>query len=112
MSKSDFTEDSVAHGLKLDEFSELPERQKRRLLKLIAQISEASYRRGVQQARTLKIEFTSNELYEMRYKVPLSQSPDILHRPPQSQTALARLRGEYGVLKDLGFPMGLPEDFD
>jgi hypothetical protein len=44
----DFIPESVAYGLKCGEFDNLSERDKRRLVKLMARISEASYRRGFQ----------------------------------------------------------------
>jgi hypothetical protein len=53
MPKSSFNTKSVAYGLRDGEFSELPEKTKKKLVKLMARLSEQAYRRGFQQGHTL-----------------------------------------------------------
>jgi hypothetical protein len=53
METTDFIEGSILHGLKFDEFIDLPEPTRRKLVNLMARLSEKSYRRGVQQALTI-----------------------------------------------------------
>ena len=49
---SDFIDSSVAYGLHHGEFDNLNDDTKRKLIRLMARISEASYRRGFQQGST------------------------------------------------------------
>ena len=48
MTKSDFTSDSAAYGLKDQQFAHLSDSDQKKLLRLMARISEKSFRRGFQ----------------------------------------------------------------
>ena len=98
-------EDSVAYPLHMDEFRDLPERTKKNLLRLMAKISEKSYRRGFHHG-TLGQHTVDPTI--LRYNISLDKSPDT-DRVGKSgkwvcsnEKSIDRLTGENGVLYDVG----------
>ncbi len=81
----------------------LDDRQKRTLLKLIARISEASYRRGLQQGRVFEDAGAFRaDPGDWRYSKSLDDSPYGEWNKP-FMTAVERLDCEYGTsLRDVG----------
>lgn len=76
---TDFISSSSVYGLKEFEFSDLPDKQKIKLKRLMARIMERAYRRGVQQAITLYQDghipdSILNDLYSWRYGNDLDES--------------------------------------
>ena len=67
-----FDSTSVAYPLALDEFSDIDPSTKKKLLRLMARISEASFRRGFQHG---KLETTIADPFHLRYRVSLDKSP-------------------------------------
>ena len=97
---TDFISSSIAYGFKFDEFRELPDKMQRRVIKLLAQVSEKSYRRGLQHGAVLRDEI-KRDLAEFRHSPGIDKSPNA--DSPHSITAQARLTAEYGiVLQELG----------
>ena len=45
---TDFTSNSSAYGLKLAEFSDLPQQTRRKITRMMARVMERAYRRGAQ----------------------------------------------------------------
>ena len=93
----------VAKGFRQRRFSELSERDKRDILKLMARVAEPAYRRGVQQGTGLagKSSFRG-DLWEWRYHPSLDLSPWV--DSPTTTTSLDRLDVECGEqLRGLGF---------
>ena len=79
---TEFSVTSSMYGLKYGQFDHLEKKDKMKLVRLIARISERAYRRGVQQALYMKklgriSEDVSNHLYEYRYEYNLDGSPGI-----------------------------------
>ena len=74
----------------------LPDRDKRHILKLMARVAEQAYRRGVQQGAGLagKPSFRG-DLWEWRYRPSLDLSPSGVDRPTMT-TSLDRLDAECG----------------
>ncbi len=100
---SDFIASSVAHGLTFGAFEHLSQKDKKRLIRLIARISEASYRRGLQHGGIFGHRV---DVYAFRYKHSLDKSPftDVEGAPKNKGTSSTwRLFCENGVLRDLGF---------
>jgi hypothetical protein len=102
MEKSDFHDGSVALGLQHREFMGLPKAVRRQLLRLIARVSEKSYRRGFQQGATFG-DRCVYPLADFRFNKPLDLSP-ATDRRNYGFTAIERVLMEYPVLTDLGFP--------
>lgn len=118
---SDFIKSSIAYPLKLDGLSDvfmkLDKKELKALTQVIANISEMSYRRGVQQALALdargSLEHFNKEtvLHEFRYGTPATLSPGIdwvdlktNKWAKERVTSVSRLDIEYGVtLSNLGF---------
>lgn len=71
---SHFASYSILHGLKPHEFNSLPKATKKKIIKLIARISEKSYRRGVHHA--FAVGFAHQNVSDWRYK-NLSKSQGI-----------------------------------
>lgn len=71
-----YTEMSAAHGLEYDEFANLPRATRKKLVRLMARISERSYRRGLQQGVYLhKHNALLVDPRDWRYKIDLDLSP-------------------------------------
>jgi hypothetical protein len=108
---TDFAAYSVAHGLKNREFADLDERTKRKLVRLMARISEKSYRRGFQQGHTFREhDVATVDPAKLRFNVSLERSPytDAIDEKghwhvKSGHTVIERLFMEYGVLSHLGF---------
>jgi hypothetical protein len=99
---TDFGQTSVALGLKFGAFSHLSEKDRKRLVKLMARIAEKSYRRGVQHGAVLSGDpMSRDELYDWRYRPSLDLSP--WADSPMTQTSISRLFAEHMVLRNLGF---------
>ena len=80
--KSDFIRESVAYGLCFEEFSHLSKSDRKKLLKLMANISEKSYLRGARHGGL----------------------PYVVIRPLRSnRERIRRLLMEYSVLRHIGF---------
>jgi len=100
-----FAENSIARGFKLHEFSNLETDVKSKLIKLMARISEKSYRRGLQHG-SLGIAIVDPA--ELRFSVSPDYSPftDVADENGNwvndKQSATDRLKMEYGVLRDIG----------
>ena len=100
-----FVENSIAQGFKPHEFSDLDTDVKNKLIKLMARISEKSYRRGLQHG-SLGIAIVDPA--ELRFNVSSDYSPftDSVGKNGEwvndKQSAIDRLKMEYGVLRDIG----------
>ena len=100
-----FVENSIAQGFKPHEFSDLDTDVKNKLIKLMARISEKSYRRGLQHG-SLGIAIVDPA--ELRFNVSPDYSPftDSVGKNGEwvndKQSAIDRLKMEYGVLHDIG----------
>ena len=100
-----FEENSIARGFKPHEFSNLETDVKIKLIKLMARISEKSYRRGLQHG-SLGIAIVDPA--ELRFNVSPDYSPftDVADENGNwvndKQSAIDRLKMEYGVLRDIG----------
>lgn len=99
----DFTENSVAFGLKDREFSHIAEGDKQKLIRLMARISEKSYRRGFQHGCVLDPAERLISPEELRFEWSLDKSP--YTDCGGGDTSIARLFMECGVLHDIGFYM-------
>lgn len=90
-------------GIAASDFDELPPMTKKRLVRLLAQISEASYRRGVQQALVLAskgaIDMAPDQLASWR-RGPISRSRGI--DTPGAISTLERFRQQYGAIGGAG----------
>jgi hypothetical protein len=95
----DFTSRSVAEGLQIGEFRDLPENVRSKLVRLMARISEASYRRGLQQGGVIKEPITPPN--ELRHEHSLDLSP--YTNSLGGSDAITRLFAEYGELHAIGF---------
>jgi hypothetical protein len=95
----------VARGLREWDFADLPPIRRKKLLNLMARISEASFRRGLQHGEyfTLKGRKLWVSTSKLRFDLSLDNSPcadDKGFKP----TSLERLNFEYGsTLSALGF---------
>jgi hypothetical protein len=87
---------TLLYGLKPEAFEVLHPKTKKNLLTLMARISEASYRRGCQQAQVM--EFAHDRVSDWRYG-DLDKSPGFDARLVEF-TALERLDIEYGGYLD------------
>ncbi len=101
-----FVENSIAIGFKPHEFSDLDTDVKNKLIKLMSRISEKSYRRGLQHG-SLGIAIVDPA--HLRFNVSPDYSPftDVVGKNNEwvndKQSAIDRLKMEYGVLRDIGF---------
>ena len=98
--RGDFERYSVAHGLKTFEFMGLPEPVLKRLVRLMARISEKSFRRGFQHGKECRDPVVMPPA-DFRFDTPLDKSPSIHGYPGYS--SIERLFMECGVLTSLGF---------
>ena len=100
-----FVENSIARGFKPNEFSNLETDVKSKLIKLMARISEKSYRRGLQHGN-LGIAIVDPS--ELRFNISPEYSPltDIVDKDGNwvnnKESSIDRLKMEYGVLRDIG----------
>ena len=111
MEQSDYIPSSIVFPLKENEFKEIfhgaNEKKLLKLKRFIAKISEASYRRGVQQALVLNeknriSDSIKNDLGHYRYSNPLYKSVGLDELITSSES---RFDCEYGyAFCDLGFP--------
>lgn len=69
-----FSYTSSIYGLKDGEFSDLPQKIKNKLLRLMARIMERAYRRGVQQAMEMEPTVEIGDLHAYRYENSLDDS--------------------------------------
>jgi hypothetical protein len=93
---SDFTRNSVVYGLKEDAFEHLSDRDKKRLVRLMARLAEKSYRRGVQHGSLLTKGMSEDVMVKWRFEPSLDTSPWIDSRTVQK--SIERLFMEAGVL--------------
>lgn len=94
---SDFIKNSILHGLKMDEFRDMPKATRRKLVKLMARLSEKSYRRGVQQALSVEC---IHPVADWRYG-SLEKSTGI--DTQRSETVIKRLFEQNMELRHIGF---------
>ena len=100
-----FTKFSIADGLEPNEFYFLDDDIKQKLIKLMARISEKSYRRGLQHG-SLGIAIVDPA--ELRFNVSPDYSPftDVADKNGNwvnnKESSIDRLKMEYGVLRDIG----------
>ena len=105
--KSDFYPDSVGYPLRMDEFSHIDKATQKKLLRLMARISESSFRRGYQHGG---LESRTADPVRLRYNFSLDKSPytNVVGESGKwfrtDHTSLHRLMVEHrGVLDALGF---------
>ncbi len=100
-----FAEFSIAHGLKENEFYSLDDDVKQKLIKLMARISEKSYRRGLQHG---SFGIAVVDPAHLRFNISPEYSPltDIADKEGNwvnnKESSIDRLKMEYGVLRDIG----------
>lgn len=96
----------IGKGLRYDEFAKLPEITQRKLLKLLARVSESSFRRGLQHgnhfAKTGKPMWISPTDLRFGGRFGLDKSPWV-DTKGGGTPSLERLWLEYGDLYELGF---------
>ena len=95
---------NVAAGIRLD-LSSLPARDRQALRKLMARISEASYRRGFQQGvyMTLRGETDAARADAIRHTVSLDVSPrGESYARDRGRSSFQRFRMEFGDLEAVG----------
>jgi hypothetical protein len=109
MKQDDFIPSSIAYKLPRDAFKGLPATTQRRMLRLLAQVSEKSYRRGLQHGAVLGPEgHITRDVAELRHSPAMDKSPDA--DGGRVISAKERLKAEYGtVLRELGFDYDLLE---
>ena len=106
MKKSDFVKQSAAYGLQFNEFDHLDNKNKKKLIKLIARIAEASYRRGFQHGDVIVHGMADTQMYKYRYRTSLDLSP--YSNFPGSTSAIERLFMEHSELRNIGFSLQAP----
>jgi hypothetical protein len=100
-----FTEFSIADGLEPNEFYFLDDDIKQKLIKLMARISEKSYRRGLQHG---SFGIAAVDPAHLRFNISPEYSPltDIVDKDGNwvnnKESSIDRLKMEYGVLRDIG----------
>lgn len=101
-----FDSRSIAYGLHLGEFNDLPKKYKKRLVRLMARLAEKSYRRGFQHG----IVIGNRRVIEpevLRFERSLDWSPYTDH-PSLKDSAVVRLFMENGELRNIGFVLQAP----
>lgn len=108
--KGDFLPNSIAEGFCFSEFADdwekIQPRFRKDLIKLIARISEASYRRGFQHGATMthdgRFTFDERWLHRFRFETSLNKAPDPQAAPKilcgvcgTPKTSIGRLAIEY-----------------
>ena len=99
----DFVTTSVAFGMRHNDLKFLDPKVKKKLIRLIARISEASYRRGVQQAIAMNV--TAEIAQILRFDRSLDDSPRGEDAKPSEFSARERLFVEYQVLYEIGLEL-------
>ena len=106
--ETDYNEYSVAHGLRRDDFDHLSKDDKRKIIKLISQISESSFRRGFQHGDEITKRRDTVCPVRLRFETPLNISPftDAFYEDGEwastsGFTAVERLSMEHRVLVEL-----------
>lgn len=100
-----FTPQSVAYKLRPGEFDDLSKSTKKKLIKLMARISEKSYRRGFQHGG---LEGRTIDPVKFRFDIDLKYSPwtDVVGKRGEwvnsRHSSMERLFAEYRVLNQLG----------
>ena len=100
-----FTKFSIADGLEPNEFYFLDDDIKQKLIKLMARISEKSYRRGLQHG---SFGIAVVDPAHLRFNISPEYSPltDIVDKDGNwvnnKESSIDRLKMEYGVLRDIG----------
>ena len=97
---TDFIQSSVIHGLKFDEFDHLSKSDRKKLVKLMARISEKSFRRGFQHGVEIPRDEVLIEPCKLRFQTSLNISPAPHY--PMKWSAIGRLFMEY-PLEQVGF---------
>jgi protein involved in sex pheromone biosynthesis len=103
-----FSPHSIVYGLKHGEFLAMDKALKKKLLKIMARISEKSYRRGLQHGSLSTM--TVDPAY-LRFNVSPDYSPftDVVGKNGKwmnnKQSSLDRLLMEYGGLQDIGLSL-------
>jgi hypothetical protein len=101
-----FTSRSIAYGLSENEFAELPQRTRKKLIRLMARIAEKSYRRGFQHGGDITGESLCVDPSDLRLSpaFSLDRSPytDTPY-PHGGHTSIERLMMECGELNEIGF---------
>lgn len=106
--ESEFHEMSIGYPFRFGEFSHIDDATQEKLLKLMARISEKSYRRGYQHGGLEKRVVSPEHL---RFNVSLDLSPytDVVDKNGEwactNHLSMDRLKMEYCVLNDLGFSL-------
>lgn len=90
---------SVAYGLNSGDFDLLSPAARKKLVRLMSRISEASYRRGFQHGTLGQ---HTIDPHKLRYEGSIDQSP-LTDRPRAVLSAEDRLFAEYGELYEVGF---------
>lgn len=98
---NEFDKSSVAFGLKRNEFDHLSDQDVKKLIRLIARISESSYRRGFQHGVVETGGECGMDSWKWRHEKSLDNSPWAMH-PPKTTTSIERLMTEHGILDDIG----------
>lgn len=106
---TDYTGGSVAYGLKYGEFLEVDDRLRKKLFRLLARVSEQSYRRGFQQGQHfIEIGVKTVDPNKLRFDTALDRSPhtdafDDMNRwrGRSGMSSLERLLIEYPALVEL-----------
>lgn len=87
-----------------DDLDGLPDQMKNKIAVVMARISEASYRRGIQHGAVFSAHNalgSENDLHDYRYKISLDSAPcaDVKGHPPihGMETAIDRVDCEYGA---------------
>lgn len=100
---TDFNARACAYGLRWAEFDHLTERDRRKLLRLMARLAEKSYRRGAQQGAVLGAEgVVAHDLHKWRYERSLDRCP-WLDCPEMYNDPVQRLLMENDDLRRIGF---------
>ena len=103
-----FSKNSVAHGIDYGEFAKLSNSSKKKLIALMARISEKSYRRGFQHGKEITRPVVDPAYF--RFEIPIDKSPytDEFSQAGtwlsnSGSSAIERLEMEYPELSEIGF---------
>lgn len=101
-SPSDFTEDSIANGLRFGAFDDLNPKVRKKLIRLLYRLNEKAYRRGVQHGVVLCPD--NDTAVKLRFFRSLELSPRA-EDANGAEAARDRLFMEYPVLRDIGLEL-------
>lgn len=101
MTSEFYSRRSVAHGLAPDIFAALPLPQRRRLVRLLARVSEASFRRGYQHGVECGPQ-RRIEPHTLRFERSLDRAP-WPDNPRHAAPVQDELFTQYPVLRELGW---------